>query len=203
MDRHQRIARVHDLFAAQGYRTLTERINQYALPKVLPGILEEQGINQTKYEVLDLACGPGNLKDYTHFRTYRGVDLSPRMLKEAGETGYSELTQADILEYIRLAPDNSTDGILCLSATYFLSPEELQEFVQHLNRIARIFWIITLDGITEAVQEIYQEEEGIPTYNHRGTTYTDLCVQQTTIGWLSARTHEEIPVDILMRKRIL
>ena len=70
-----------------------------------------------------------------------------------------------------------------------------------MDRLARQFWIVTLDGITQPVRELYRED-GIETYDHRGVELPWPDVQRTVIhGWNSLATHESIPMEVVYRLR--
>lgn len=195
---HRRIAVAHDRFAEDGYAEALAEV-EYAPPKVVPAILQKLQIKQSDLEVLDLGCGPGNLKDFTQFDRYIGVDLSPSMLGQAGGKGYQELIEADILEYLESQSNQSVDAIVALSCTYFLNPEALDRFLSHLDRVARVFWLITLDGVTEAVQKVYKEEMGILTYNHLGNWVGEPDYTEEVRGWYSRRTRENIPMQFILK----
>jgi predicted TPR repeat methyltransferase len=73
---------------------------------------------------IDLGCGTGLgagafHKEVDHFI---GIDLSPRMLEKARETGlYAELEVADMVEALRSKPDASANLILAADAMCYVS----------------------------------------------------------------------------------
>jgi len=199
MDRLQRISQLHDE-TSRGYREFGEGIGHYGVPDAFRTITEQHTLPIEKWSVLDLGCGPGNLADYTHFKKYDGVDLSPKMLAEAGESGYQQLTEANIADYVANPYGQGYDAVVALSCAYFLKPSEYLEFMKNVDRLAKRFWLVTLDGITPSLRAIYKRENGIDTYDHRGTTLPWSDTHCKTInGWRSVATEEDIPMDLIYR----
>ena len=171
------------------------------MPKVVPGILSKLAIRQETLEVLDLGCGPGNLKDYTSFKRYVGVDLSSEMLREAGESGYSELIEAAMEEYAASPLAQKADGVFVMSATYFLNSTDLTKFITDIDRLAKKFWILSFDNISDKIRALYREQ-GIETFNHCGTAVPwEDCRRIPSSGWYSVPTDEEVGMELIVRSK--
>ncbi|MDB5318061.1 MAG: hypothetical protein JWO24_3905 [Rhodospirillales bacterium] len=80
----------------------------YATPAALAALIEASGVSPARaLDVLDLGCGTGlsGVPLAPFARRLVGVDLSPRMLAEAGKRGlYDALEEADLLEWLPAHP---------------------------------------------------------------------------------------------------
>jgi len=118
-DQLQHIAELHDHFAVSGYREFAEgEESGYGVPDFIRTITEQKQLPIGEWSVLDLGCGPGNLKGFSSFKTYAGVDISPEMLAEAGESGYQELTEAGIAEFVASPHVQHYDAVVALSCAF-------------------------------------------------------------------------------------
>ncbi len=165
-----------------------------AFPTIVPKILGEHGINQSDYNVIDLACGAGFLKTYTKFNSYIGVDVAEEMLGEASNNGYDMLIQNDISTVLAGLGDAVVDGAFLMSAAYFLSPHVLSETIIQMRRVANKFICFTFDGVTPALIKEYKNNGGIDVYNHIGFPLPEGIERFTASGW-TADTGEEIQVE--------
>jgi SAM-dependent methyltransferase len=197
MNRHQRIAEIYDWFLGDGYVDLAMDPETYPVTAVIPGLLERNGVVQAGESVLDLACGPGTLKACTSFGRYTGVDLSADMLSAASAAGYAELFQAEIGEFLESVPDQSFDMVSCISAAYFLSPEELQRLMVNIRRISRKWWLISLDGVPPEEIALYVRQ-GVPMYNHVGVELPDVAERITVRGWKPVAVEERLPMEFVL-----
>ena len=200
-DRLERIARLHDRYALTGYREFAEGSeSRYGVPQAFRTITEQNRLPLERWSVLDLGCGPGNLIGFSNFKSYSGVDLSTEMLAEAGESGYKELVEANIAEYVANPYLGQYDAVVAFSCAYFIPPEEILAFLENVNRIAKHFWMVTLDGITPAVRETYRKRDGIDVYDHRGLALPWPDTRREAIyGWRSHATREDIPMEVVYR----
>jgi predicted TPR repeat methyltransferase len=94
-----------DQFAPRFDAELTGRL-EYRTPALLAALLEEAGVARG-LRVLDLGCGTGlsGIALAPFAARLEGLDLSPRMLAEAGRRGlYQALHQADLLDFLPAHP---------------------------------------------------------------------------------------------------
>ncbi|GGC30505.1 hypothetical protein GCM10011504_05960 [Siccirubricoccus deserti] len=94
-----------DQFAPRFDAELTGRL-EYRTPELLAALLEEMGVARG-LRVLDLGCGTGlsGVALAPFAARLEGLDLSPRMLAEAGRRGlYQALHQADLLSFLPAHP---------------------------------------------------------------------------------------------------
>lgn len=200
MSRLQRISRLHDYFAQNGYRHFGEGEGQYGVPEAFRAITEQLRLPLEKWSVLDLGCGPGNLIEFAPFKKFTGVDLSPEMLLQAGESGYNELIEANMADYVANPFTEAQDVVVALSCAYFLRPKEFAPFMRNVDRLAKRFWLVTLDGMTASARNVYEEQDDIDTYDHRGVALPWPNVHRITIkGWHSVATDEDIAMDVVYR----
>merc|ERR1719187_2653294 len=89
--------------------------------------------NLANCELLDLACGDGLLGAALHARrvfNVTGMDSNFDMMSRAVRRGvYIKTVQADLLARLPSA-DNFWDIVICLSATAFLTPSVLSEWLR-------------------------------------------------------------------------
>lgn len=199
LEKHRKIARIYDFFIQDDYLQLARDPNRYPMPAVVPPLLQKHEIDQSKLSVLDLGCGPGNLKEYTNFADYTGVDISPQMLKAASQAGYQQLIQASVESYITASAPRAYDGAFCLSVAYFLSPEQLAKLVEGLNSLATSFWLLTLDAIPIKHALAFENINGVPLYNHLGYPIPEATERFMVEGWYTPEG-ERVPMEIVFRK---
>ena len=189
---------MYDHFVANGYQELAANPQAYPVPVVVSELLSHNAVPQQEKTVLDLCCGPGNLKSYTHFALYTGVDVSPDMLRAAAEAGYSQLIEGNALEYARQLPNDSYDSVMCLSATYFMPPDQAKELVEHMQRIAREYWLATFDAIPPVEAEAYIKRRQIAMWNHAGMALQGVVERRTEPGWISGETGKPVPIEYVL-----
>jgi len=191
-ENYSNVAHFYDSVASAYANRVTEEAHS-PFPVVIPQILEAHAVVQPECDVLDLACGAGLLKTFTDFRGYTGADISEAMLNEASEQGYDMLIHDDVQTVLAGLPEESVDGVLLISAAYFLSPHVLSEVVIEMRRVAKKFILFTFDGITEALKEEYAAG-GMSTYNHIGFPLPNGIERFIGKGW-RASTREDVPVE--------
>jgi predicted TPR repeat methyltransferase len=102
---------------------------------------------------IDLGCGTGLAARAFAAQVERiiGIDLSPRMIQIAGETGlYAELEVADIVEGLRSKPDASADLILAADVMVYV-----HDIGPPLRQAARV---LAPGGLLAFTVETYQGE---------------------------------------------
>lgn len=121
------IRRLFDDYAPRFERQLVEGLN-YRAPELLVAALRRvTGPHVGGFRigtVLDLGCGTGLMAGALAGAAERieGVDLSPRMLREAARTGlYARLDQGDLLEHLRERPDAAFDLVLAADVFVYLA----------------------------------------------------------------------------------
>lgn len=152
--------------------------------------------NITSGSILDLGCGPGNLRTSlgTHF-TYTGIDISKKMLGKAKEKGYITI-HGKIEDELKKIPDKSFDYVVSLSAVYFI--EDIQSIVVELDRIAVKGWLISLANITNSYAKYFSVHA--PLYNHTKQQIDGLSEDITFVAWTSPFAGEEISERMIFKK---
>lgn len=199
--RYSRIERLHNEYAQDGYVQAARNPLLYPLSERVPAFMGRNGLHEKGYAVIDLGCGPGNLKDYTQFASYEGVDLSQEMVRLAKGSGYAKVTRSDVLSCVRTLPDRSYDAAFSLSVTYFLTPDELEELVGHLRRIVRDYWVITLDGVYDNIISTFAKERKIGLYNHVGAVLPGVIDREIIEGWPSPVDGRNVPMELVAGRK--
>lgn len=146
--------------------------------------------------ILDLGCGPGNLKTLLgESFEYTGIDIAEKMLEKAKKKGYTTL-QGTINEILPTIKDKSFDYIVSLSTLHFV--EDINPLIQHFNRVARKGWLITLEEITESYKKNLQVSQQM--YNHSHVVIADLTEDIFFPGWVSPTTGDAINVRMVFKK---
>ena len=146
--------------------------------------------------ILDLGCGPGNLKTIlgNNF-SYTGIDISPKMLEIAKEKGWKTI-KGKIEDEIKKIADKSFDHVISLSAIYFI--KDIDFIISELNRITRNGWIISLADITPKYAEYFSIYA--PLYNHTGLKIDDLSEDLFFDAWTSPNSGDLIKERIIFKK---
>jgi predicted TPR repeat methyltransferase len=150
---------------------------------------------------IDLGCGTGLVatafsREVDHFT---GIDLSPRMIERARETGlYAELAVAEMVEGLRGKPDASADLILAADAFVYLA-----DLVPVLCEARRV---LAAGGLVAFTVETHGDDgvilgEGLR-YAH-GADYVRASLEATGLELsrleeLSARNEDNVPVPGLV-----
>ena len=150
---------------------------------------------------IDLGCGTG-LAAAAFAREvdrFIGIDLSPRMIEKARETGlYAELEANDMLEGLRTKPDASADLILAADAMVYVA--DLVPVLKEANRV------LAAGGVLAFTLETYAGDgvvigDGLR-YAH-GVAYVRTSLQAAGLRLsqfeeLSARNEDNVPVPGLV-----
>ena len=118
----------HHLVAALGYTT----------PKDLTNALLAADSCTPPWDVLDLGCGTGLVgkEMATYARSLIGVDLSPKMIARARESGvYTELKVVDLSAALKAEPANHYDVVA--AADVFIYVGKLDSVVPAARRVLR------------------------------------------------------------------
>ncbi len=171
-------------------RINTPEVNAQLLPKI-KHIFQKYSI--TSGTLLDIGCGPGNLKTTLGDGfSYTGIDISQEMLKQASLKGYT-IVYGLIQENLAKIPDKSFDYCVSVSALHFV--ENAQEVISHLDRISRKGWVVTLADVSDMYKQYFSIHA--PVYNHINISIDNVKEDTTIDGWISPNTKE------LIRERIV
>ncbi len=172
---------------------ITSEVNARLLPKI-KDIFQKYSI--TSGTILDIGCGPGNLKTVLgDVFSYTGIDISQEMLKRASLKGYTTVCGL-IQENLSKIPDKSFDYCVSVSALYFV--ENIQEIISHLDRISRKGWFATLADVSDIYKQYFSVHA--PVYNHTNTVIDGLKEDTMINGWISPNTQEVVRERILFKK---
>jgi ubiquinone/menaquinone biosynthesis C-methylase UbiE len=144
----------------------------------------------TEGTILDVACGPGNLKTALGDKfVYTGIDISEKMLVEAAKKGY-EVIRGKMEDELLKFPDKSFDYVVSLSALHFVKDIDL--VISQFDRIAKKGWLISLADITENYMKNLPIKE--PMYNHSKLNIDTAGVKEDIyfLAWTSPTTGEKI-----------
>lgn len=147
--------------------------------------------------ILDIGCGPGNLKDSLigNF-SFTGIDKSQKMLEIAKSKNY-ETIHGDILHELKNIPDKSFDYVMALSSLYFV--ENIALAIKKINRVAKKAWLISLDQITPKLIGHYRKDENIDLYNHFNVNIENVSEEIYFSGWKSPTTNEIIKCRLVFK----
>ena len=109
---------------------------KYAVPQELA--LRLSACTTDRLDILDLGCGTGQcgLVLAAHKRSLIGVDLSKKMLLQAGNHGvYDQLQLAEIRAFLRSAPENHFDAVI--AADVFIYIGALDDVFRDTERVLR------------------------------------------------------------------
>jgi len=150
--------------------------------------------------ILDIGCGPGNLKDILTGNFYfTGIDKSQKMLAIAESKSYKTI-YGDILNELKNIPDKFFDYVVALSSLYFV--ENIDLVIKEISRIAKKAWLISLDQITPQLVDHYKKSENINLYNHFNVNMEDVSEEIYFSGWKSPTTNEIIKCRLVFKKLI-
>jgi ubiquinone/menaquinone biosynthesis C-methylase UbiE len=150
----------------------------------------------TQGSILDLGCGPGNLKTTLGGNfSYTGVDISEKMLNMAEKKGY-KIINGKIEEELKKMPDKSFDYIVSLSAIYFI--EDIKFVISELDRVSKKGWLISLADITESYAKYFSIYA--PLYNHTKLVIPNLQEDITFVAWTSPRSGEQMKERMIFIK---
>ena len=103
----------------------------YRAPALVAEMLAQSGIERAKtHDVLDAGCGTGLCGPLVapYARRLVGVDLSARMMAQAGSRGvYDELVKGELTEYLRRSPASFDVIVSADTLVYFGALEDVME----------------------------------------------------------------------------
>jgi ubiquinone/menaquinone biosynthesis C-methylase UbiE len=167
-------------------------VNAKLMPKIKELFIK---YNITEGSILDVGCGPGNLKSVLGDKfNYTGIDVSEKMLFEAKEKGY-QVIKGRTEDEITKIHDKSVDYIISSSTLHVV--KDLNTVIENFDRIANKGWLITLPDITENFMKNFPVDE--PLYNH--VNFPIMGVKEDIIihGWTSPSANEDINERVVMR----
>jgi ubiquinone/menaquinone biosynthesis C-methylase UbiE len=160
---------------AAGYDAKREKSEKWTIEqKAIEGMLEDLPIGDW---ILDAPCGTGRFFEFYHRQGFivRALDISPDMLSLAAQKCHDHqkfrFAQGDVRN--TGLEDKSVDAAVMCRLTRWLTPQECQEAIKELARVARKRIIITarianhpharpVELFEEALEdwELYQNEPG-------------------------------------------
>lgn len=150
-----------------------------------------------KGKILDVGCGPGNLKKYLGDKfSYTGIDFSKEMLKEAKQKGYKTL-EGEIEDILPTIKDKSFDYVLAVSSLHFV--KNINFTIKEFERISRNGFCITLDRITDKYKKGFKTVADGNVYNHYNLKIKNTLFDKSIMGWISPRGNEKIKVRIVYK----
>ena len=141
-------------------------------------------INKVDADILDVACGPGNiirqiLNEHTNYHVL-GIDLAPAMLQLAIKNNpaaqFLEMDSRNILQLNR-----KFDGIICSFIFPYLTPGEAEKFIADASQLLQIggcIYISTMEG-DEYLSGVQTSSTGdqLFMYYHQGHVIADILVK--------------------------
>jgi len=165
MDHHQQAIAVFDK-RADDYQEKYMDVSLYseALEAFRVGTL------QSGLEVLDIACGPGNMMKYLSSRQpelqLTGIDLAPSMVRLAKlQVPDASFFVLDCRQISKLT--QKFDGILCSFCIPYLDKEEVANLLREITNMVKPAGMLYLSFMTEAYQN-----SGILTSSKGDEVYT-------------------------------
>lgn len=131
------VRNLFDQFAGTFDRHLLAALG-YTIPRDLIDALLAAGSPNPPWDVLDLGCGTGLVgrEIAPHARSLIGIDLSPKMIGRAAESGlYTQLKVADLGAALNAEPANHYDVVT--AADVFLYVGKLDSVVSAARRVLR------------------------------------------------------------------
>ncbi len=154
--------------------------------------------NTDSGSILDVGCGPGNLKkELGDAFEYTGIDIADQMLELAKERGYKTI-QGKTEEILPTIESKSYDYVVAISSLHFV--EDINSTLKEFARIARKGFLISLDRITEQYKEGFKTVCDDPVYDHSRTEIDDLAEDFTFPGWVSPRGPETMYIRMVFKK---
>jgi predicted TPR repeat methyltransferase len=183
---------------AENYdRQLVGRLN-YRLPRIVATRIRER-FPSLDINLLDLGCGTGLLgRVLGAIRGYFvGVDLSPKMLEKAAQTGvYSRLHSVDVIGALDATDANEYEVIVANDVLTYIF--DIESFVKGMHKVLRA------DGIAYFSCELANEDEpdivlrASERYAHRIEAVRALCERagfaSIEIEELTVRTESAVPI---------
>lgn len=149
--------------------------------------------------VLDLGCGPGNLKDVLGDTfIYTGVDVAPAMLFLAKERGYQTI-DGYIEDVLSTMSDNAYDYVVASSSLHFI--KNIHAVLKDIERVAKQGYIISLDHMTDQYKQGFATVCTTPVYDYFGISIERSTTDITFLGWKSPRDKEGILVRLVYKKK--
>lgn len=166
--------------------------------KLLDNVLEIfKKYTITQGAILDVGCGPGNLKTYLGDEfEYTGVDLSDKMLDIAKTRGY-KIILGKIEEILPTIESKSYDYVSAVSSLHFV--EDIEFVLREFERIARKGYIASLDVITDQYKEGFKTVCDDTVYDHSKTQINGLAEDFTFPGWVSPRGPETMYIRMIFK----
>lgn len=154
----------------------------------------------TNGSILDLGCGPGNLKSTLgNSFSYTGIDISEQMLQQAQLRGYRIIYGFLEQELLKI-PDKSFDYVVSLGMLHFI--KDIDFIFSEINRIARKGWCISLADVTENYKNYFYSMEQALVYNHTKSFIANLDEDITFDAWTSPGSKERIKERLVFKKII-
>lgn len=152
--------------------------------------------NIIKGTILDVGCGPGNLKTTLGPKfDYTGIDVSENMLRLAKKVGYKTILGA-LEEKLPKIASKSFDYVSAISSLYFV--KDVGKAIAEFDRIAKKGWIVSLDDIPKGYIKNVPITE--PIYNHFATNLEDTTEDLCFRAWTSPTTGDVINARMIFKK---
>lgn len=152
---------------AKDYQTIVSRDFKLRFGQTVRRLLAEYQL--TDGTLLDLGCGPGNLKDelrnFDEGFSYHGVDISLEMLKLAEKKGYC-IHGSEILPFLQVQNDSDYDHVFCLGVLSLVGNAEARAIIEEINRVARLSWLISLEQYSEEHLRATKAASGLELHDH-------------------------------------
>ena len=146
--------------------------------------------------VLDIGCGPGNLKSTLgNSFSYTGIDVSDAMLLKAQEKGY-EIMKGKVEEKVFEISDKTFDYIVAVGMLHFV--KDISSILQEFQRMTRKGWLISLPDVPESYGEDFPIKE--PIYNHTKIVLSDIQEDIYFPAWTSITTGERMNERMVFKK---
>lgn len=162
-----------------------------SLMETSAGYLKEAVRVLNKYQhnngdLLDVGCGTGLLSQMLHGDIrYTGIEPSAEMSHKARARGY-QLLEQPLESSLPSIPDKSYDIVTALGSLLYV--EDIQCALDHIRRIARKAFLITLDDLSSD----YIDEFVCQVYNHSDINVQGASEDYRLFAWQSPTL--DIPV---------
>ncbi len=153
--------------------------------------------------ILDLGCGPGNLKKILkkHIKikySFTGIDISENMLTLAKQgSGYNCL-HGFAEEILPMLPDKSFDYIVAISCLHFV--KDIQSLLVHMERVARKGVILTFDQMNKEYRRGFQSVCDSLVFDYFDMKVNGITFDYSFIGWTSPRENKPVKVRLVYKK---
>lgn len=147
-------------------------------------------------KIIDLGCGHGTLVHFARQAGYRnaiGVDTSEEQIRAAENLGIEGVTQGDVLEVVRNAPDFSYDAIIAFDLIEHLTKSELLDFSCEVRRALKPTGRFIIHAPNAGSPFFGTVRYG--DYTHE-QAFTSRSISQIllTCGFAAVRCYEEAPI---------